>query len=61
MKKYVLDLIVESVERINSKYVLIKLTHEEQLPAMKPGQFVEVRVDDSTPTFLRRPICRRVC
>lgn len=56
MKKYVLDLIVGSVERINSKYVLIKLTHEEQLPAMKPGQFVEVRVDDSIPTFLRRPI-----
>lgn len=56
MKKYVLDLIVESVERINSKYVLIKLTHEEHLPAMKPGQFVEVRVDDSAPTFLRRPI-----
>lgn len=56
MKKYVLNLTVDAVERINDKYVLIKLTDKVPLPDMKPGQFVEVRVDDSPATFLRRPI-----
>lgn len=56
MKKYVLDLIVSSVDHINDKYVLLKLTHSEALPKMLPGQFVEIRVDGSPTTFLRRPI-----
>ena len=56
MKKYVSDLRVVSVEHINEKYVLIKLTQAERLPEMLPGQFVEVRVDGSPSTFLRRPI-----
>ncbi|MDD7317614.1 MAG: dihydroorotate dehydrogenase electron transfer subunit [Prevotella sp.] len=56
MKKYILDLTVSEVCRINDKYVLVKLTHDEKLPPMIPGQFVEVRVDDSPTTFLRRPI-----
>ena len=56
MKKCVSDLTVVSVEHINDKYVLIKLTREEPLPEIQPGQFVEVRVDGSPATFLRRPI-----
>lgn len=56
MKKYILDLKVNSVESLSDKHVLIKLTHSEPLPEMLPGQFVEVRVDDSPSTFLRRPI-----
>ena len=56
MKKYLLDLRVRSVERIHERYVLIKLTDDNPLPEMQPGQFVEVRVDDSPSTFLRRPI-----
>ena len=56
MKKYILDLKVKEVERIHQRYVLIKLTHETALPEMLPGQFVEVRVDGSPSTFLRRPI-----
>lgn len=56
MKKYILDLKVNSVEALSDKHVLIKLTHSEPLPEMLPGQFVEVRVDDSPSTFLRRPI-----
>lgn len=56
MKKYCLDLTVSQVEKFNAKYVLIKLTYESPLPDMTPGQFVEVRVDDSPTTFLRRPI-----
>ena len=56
MKKYLLDLTVRSVERIHERYVLIRLTDEKPLPEMLPGQFVEVRVDGSPTTFLRRPI-----
>ena len=56
MKKYLLDLTVKSVERIHERYVLIKLTDDKPLPEMLPGQFVEVRVDGSPSTFLRRPI-----
>ncbi|MCF0209476.1 MAG: dihydroorotate dehydrogenase electron transfer subunit, partial [Bacteroidaceae bacterium] len=33
MKKYQLDLTVTSVEHLNEKYVLIKLTDEKPLPA----------------------------
>ena len=56
MKKYILDLTVRSVEPVGGRYVLIKLTDDKPLPAMLPGQFVEVRVDQSPTTFLRRPI-----
>jgi len=56
MKKYLLDLRVKSVEQIHQRYVLIKLTDDNPLPEMLSGQFVEVRVDGSPNTFLRRPI-----
>ena len=56
MKKYILDLQVKSVERVHERYVLIRLTDDKPLPEMLPGQFVEVRVDGSSTTFLRRPI-----
>lgn len=56
MKKYILDLTVNSVEALSDKHVLIKLTDDKPLPEMLPGQFVEVRVDNTPSTFLRRPI-----
>lgn len=56
MKKFILDLTVNSVEALSDKHVLIKLTDDKPLPEMRPGQFVEVRVDNSPSTFLRRPI-----
>lgn len=56
MKKYILDLKVNSVEALSDKHVLIKLTDDKPLPEMLPGQFVEVRVDNTPSTFLRRPI-----
>ena len=56
MKKYLLDLTVKTVERIHERYVLIRLTDDKPLPEMLPGQFVEIRVDGSPTTFLRRPI-----
>lgn len=57
LKKYILDLTVTSTEQLHERYVLLKLTDLQQpLPLMRPGQFVEVRVDGSPSTFLRRPI-----
>ena len=56
MKKFILDLRVQAVERLSERHILLKLTHQDTLPEMLPGQFVEVRVDGSPNTFLRRPI-----
>ena len=56
VKKEVLDLRVVALEKLHERYVLLRLTREKPLPTMMPGQFVEVRVDDSPSTFLRRPI-----
>ena len=56
MNKYVLDLRVVSVDALSEKYVLIKLTYDELLPDMIPGQFVEVLINNGSHTFLRRPI-----
>lgn len=55
MKKCI-DLTVKAVKHINEKYVLIILTDDNPLPEIKPGQFVEVQVNNSPTTFLRRPI-----
>lgn len=56
IKKYVLDLTVKAVEQLSPRHVLIRLTDEQPLPEMLPGQFVEVLVEGSPSTFLRRPI-----
>ena len=56
MKRYLLDLEVVSKETLSDIHALVKLTASEPLPEMYPGQFVEVRVEDSPSTFLRRPI-----
>lgn len=57
MKKYVKDLRVAAVEYPREGYVLLKLESADgEMPAMLPGQFVEVQVSNSSTTFLRRPI-----
>ena len=57
MKKYVKDLTISEVSFPHERYVLLKLTDtEKQLPDILPGQFVEVKVEGSPGTFLRRPI-----
>ena len=56
MKKYILDLTVTENTKLHDSYVLLKMTHTEALPEMHPGQFAEIRVDNSPTTFLRRPI-----
>jgi dihydroorotate dehydrogenase electron transfer subunit len=56
MKKYIADWFVKENVRIHRDYCLLKLTLDGTLPEMLPGQFVQVRVDDSPSTFLRRPL-----
>lgn len=57
MKK-MLDMIVCSNKQLNYQNNLLKVTpvSGEKLPDMLPGQFVQIRVDNSPSTFLRRPI-----
>ena len=54
--KYNKTLTVKSVDRLNPSHVLIKLTDKDPLPPVLPGQFVQVKVEGSPSTFLRRPI-----
>lgn len=57
MKKYILDLKVVAAESVAPGYVLLQLRDENgELPPMRPGQFVQVRIDGEPGTFLRRPI-----
>ena len=56
MKKYILDLKVRETVAIGKQAVLLRLTADEPLPEMLPGQFVEVRVDNTPSVLLRRPI-----
>lgn len=51
-----LDLVVTQNIKLHDNYVLLKMTHDQPLPEMVPGQFAEIRVDGSPSTFLRRPI-----
>ena len=57
MRKYVLDLRVTSVEQLSERYLLLTATNPSgPLPEMHPGQFAQLRIDESKETFLRRPI-----
>ena len=56
LKKHILDLRVAAAQRLHERYVLLRLTQDEPLPEMLPGQFVEVRVDKVPSVMLRRPI-----
>ena len=54
--RYIDDWVVKENIRIHENYAFLKLTLDKTIPEILPGQFVQVRVDDSPPTFLRRPI-----
>ena len=57
MRKYVLNLRVTSVEQLSERYLLLVATNPAgPLPEMNPGQFAQLRIDESKETFLRRPI-----
>lgn len=54
MKK-ILDFAVVRNETLNSNMFLLTL-HSNELPPISPGQFVNVKIENSPATFLRRPI-----
>jgi dihydroorotate dehydrogenase electron transfer subunit len=56
MKKKIANWRVKDNIPLNDKHSLLKLTLEESLPEILPGQFVQVKVDNSESVFLRRPI-----
>lgn len=56
MKKQIIDFKVIENRRVNPSHFILTLHSESALPIMLPGQFVEVKVDGSPTTFLRRPI-----
>lgn len=58
MKKHIIDFKIVENRRLHDIYSLLILTptQEQQLPPIKPGQFVQVAIDNSKTTFLRRPI-----
>lgn len=56
MKKVLVDLTVKEVQHVNANCVLLVMHGEEQLPTTLPGQFAELRVDNTPSVVLRRPI-----
>lgn len=56
MSKRILDFTVLKNRPLTSEFFVLELTAKEELPQMKPGQFVEIKVTGSGTTFLRRPL-----
>lgn len=57
MKKYILDFTIVENRHIHDLYSLLIIRPTTgKLPIVKPGQFVQIAIDDSKTTFLRRPI-----
>lgn len=55
--KYLKNLLVVSKEQPRADYVMLRLKDvEAEFPEILPGQFVELRVEGSPTTMLRRPI-----
>jgi dihydroorotate dehydrogenase electron transfer subunit len=56
MAKFTNSLLILSNRHISDEYFVLKLQAGEEVKDFRPGQFVQVRVDKSESTFLRRPI-----
>ena len=56
MKKVLVDLTIKEVQRVNANCVLLVMGSEQPLPATFPGQFAELRIDNTPTVMLRRPI-----
>lgn len=54
MKK-IIDFTVKENRSLNNDTILLVL-YSPELPPIQPGQFVNVKIEDSPTTFLRRPI-----
>ena len=56
MKKVLVDLTIKEVQHVNANCVLLVMCSETPLPKTLPGQFAELRVDNTPSVVLRRPI-----
>ena len=57
MKKNIIDFTLIENTQLHTAYALMKFRPMQgALPPILPGQFAEVRIDDSSATYLRRPI-----
>jgi dihydroorotate dehydrogenase electron transfer subunit len=56
MAKRIDDFKIVENKRVAEDLFIIELSFDEKPAEFKPGQFVQVRVDNSPSTFLRRPI-----
>jgi dihydroorotate dehydrogenase electron transfer subunit len=56
MGKRIGDLKIIKNKRLTNDFFVLELSVNDKFPDFKPGQFVQVRVDGSPETFLRRPI-----
>lgn len=56
MAKRVEKLTVIYKETLNKSYFLLRLKSLNELPIITPGQFVQIKIEGASHTFLRRPI-----
>ena len=56
MKKVLVDLIVKEVQQVNANCVLLVMASDTPFPEVRPGQFAELRIDQTPTVVLRRPI-----
>lgn len=56
MKKHLVDLTIKDVRQLNETCVLLVMTDKQPLPYCRPGQFAELRIDETPAVMLRRPI-----
>ena len=56
MKKVLVDLVVKEVQQVNANCVLLVMASETPFPEVRPGQFAELRIDETPAVMLRRPI-----
>jgi dihydroorotate dehydrogenase electron transfer subunit len=55
MAKIILDCKINDNTQLNKDFFILELLSDLILPEILPGQFVQVRIDGSPKTFLRRP------
>ena len=55
MTKRIESLRIVENKRLNKDLFTLELTSPGRIPEMKPGQFVQVKIEGSSETFLRRP------
>ena len=56
MKKQIESLKVIDNKLLNEEFFVLILQSGKQIPDIFPGQFVQIKVESSPKTFLRRPI-----